>query len=203
MIFLPYIIFFMAFITKLSYLPLGVFTWSTCLHSWPNCMCNELWKSFSFHRYFLTFDSIKVTGLKLSLTQLLQQFPWGVPKWCSRLRMQLCHCYGMGLIPGLGTSACHKNGTIYTFILVLSPKTTDSTFLLYFLESYLLVKPVNSNLKMHFTSPRCLPGPNNYCLYFSHHYGLLSRLPAATPPWTFYSYSSTASFNKMISNHVN
>ena len=38
----------------------------------------------------------------------------GVPLWHMRLRIQSCHCsgsgccHGTGLIPGLGTSICHK-----------------------------------------------------------------------------------------------
>ena len=32
----------------------------------------------------------------------------GVPSWFSGLRIQGCHCCGMGLIPGLGTSACRR-----------------------------------------------------------------------------------------------
>ena len=40
----------------------------------------------------------------------------GVPWWCSRLRIWCCHCYGLGcgcgasLIPGQGTSTCHRCG---------------------------------------------------------------------------------------------
>ena len=34
--------------------------------------------------------------------------PWGVPWWLSGLRIRYCHCCGTGLIPGLGTSTCHK-----------------------------------------------------------------------------------------------
>ena len=39
-----------------------------------------------------------------------------VPWWLSRLRFQCCHscglgcCCSMGLIPGLGTSTCHRHG---------------------------------------------------------------------------------------------
>ena len=34
----------------------------------------------------------------------------GAPRWPRGLGSQKCHCYGLGSIPGLGTSACHKNG---------------------------------------------------------------------------------------------
>ena len=33
---------------------------------------------------------------------------WGVPLWLSGLRIQCCHCCGMGLIPGPRTSTYHK-----------------------------------------------------------------------------------------------
>ena len=34
----------------------------------------------------------------------------GVPWWLSRLRLQHSHCYGVGPVPGLGTSACCRHG---------------------------------------------------------------------------------------------
>ena len=34
----------------------------------------------------------------------------GVPWWSSRLRIQRCHCCGVGLIPGLGTSVSCRPG---------------------------------------------------------------------------------------------
>lgn len=41
----------------------------------------------------------------------------GVPSWFSALSIQHCHCgsgysCGMGLIPDLETSACHRRGTL-------------------------------------------------------------------------------------------
>ena len=32
----------------------------------------------------------------------------GVPWWCHGLRIQCCHCYCMGSIPGPGTFPCHR-----------------------------------------------------------------------------------------------
>ena len=29
--------------------------------------------------------------------------------WCSGLRIQHCHCCGLGSIPGLGSTTCHRH----------------------------------------------------------------------------------------------
>ena len=36
----------------------------------------------------------------------LKNLIYGVLWWLSRLTIQCCHCYGVGSIPGLGTSTC-------------------------------------------------------------------------------------------------
>ena len=38
---------------------------------------------------------------------LCKKLSCGVPWWVSRLRIQHCHCCGMGSVPGLGTSVGH------------------------------------------------------------------------------------------------
>ena len=35
----------------------------------------------------------------------------GVPRWLSGLRIWHCHCCGLGVLPGLGTSACHGSSS--------------------------------------------------------------------------------------------
>ena len=56
----------------------------------------------------------------VSVTHTIPRMRWSrdkqrrVPLWCSKLRIWCCHCsglghhYGLGLLPGLGTSTCHR-----------------------------------------------------------------------------------------------
>ena len=44
--------------------------------------------------------------LRFMVSNLLHQYMW----WCSMLRIQCCCSCGAGLIPGLGTSTCHRCG---------------------------------------------------------------------------------------------
>ena len=54
--------------------------------------------------------------LPICTSSFFKCLTFGVPLWCSGLRIQHCHCSGsghccdLGLIPGLGTSTCHRCG---------------------------------------------------------------------------------------------
>ena len=55
-------------------------------------------------------DNTESLTARLPRNSILNVNDVGVPQWLSGLRTQHCHCYGLGLIPGLGTSACHGCG---------------------------------------------------------------------------------------------
>ena len=48
--------------------------------------------------------------MKILIEKMTLKNRWGTPWWCSRLRIWYCHCSGMDLITGLGTSACLRCG---------------------------------------------------------------------------------------------
>ena len=86
----------------------------------PLCICKavfEIPKSESW-KYWAIWNKPVAKGQKLCdcTYEVPKKVKFGVPVWCSRLRIWHCHCSGsgrwcgMGSIPGPGTSSCRRRG---------------------------------------------------------------------------------------------
>ena len=69
---------------------------------------------FSFYYCIGVVQEDILIGIRRCIGVVQEDILIGIPWWLSGLRIQCCHCYGLGgcsgtsLIPGPGTSMCHR-----------------------------------------------------------------------------------------------
>ena len=120
------------------------------LAGWPRSFCRPLIPPLPvIFIYFSIFPYFINESLDRNVYQLLCEI--GVPWWPRGLRIQQCHSWGSGLIPGLGPSARCRHSQIYICggVYKLKQKFLELVFIL-LLEYNLMFSVLFHSISFHF-----------------------------------------------------